>query len=314
MPVTILFLFYKKPGGTPMPNDTIHLLLPVYNRRETTRRFIEFLRQQTFQNYHLVLIDDGSTDGTVSMARESGLPQLTVLRGNGNLWWAGGLHLGYKWLAAQKFPANDIVLINNDDTEFKPDFLATAVSLMAGMRKTLLLAQCFDKHTGKLCEAGIRFDPKRLAFEDLVPTEKTNCLSTRGLFSRMDDFLFIGGFHPVLLPHYLSDYEYTIRAHRKGFSLIAHPDLRLWIDNSKLGFFTYNSDDSYRTFLRKYFSKKSAMMNPLCLSNFMFLTAPAYTWPRHLFVIWKRSIFKLGWNTYNAFRNYTKGLIGKAQR
>ena len=60
----------------------IYILLPVHNRREITRDFIDCLVTQTCQNYHLVLIDDGSTDGTDQMVRER-VENLTVIRGNG---------------------------------------------------------------------------------------------------------------------------------------------------------------------------------------------------------------------------------------
>lgn len=60
----------------------IYILLPVHNRCELTRHFIECLKSQTYQNFHLVLIDDGSTDGTSEMVL-SNLDTVTVVRGNG---------------------------------------------------------------------------------------------------------------------------------------------------------------------------------------------------------------------------------------
>ena len=72
----------------------IYILLPVHNRREITRDFIDCLVAQTWQNYHLVLIDDGSTDGTDQMVREQ-VENLTVIRGKGEWWWAGCLQQGF---------------------------------------------------------------------------------------------------------------------------------------------------------------------------------------------------------------------------
>ena len=48
---------------------SLYILLPVHNRCDITREFIDCLKAQTFQDYHLVLIDDGSTDGTEQMVR-----------------------------------------------------------------------------------------------------------------------------------------------------------------------------------------------------------------------------------------------------
>jgi glycosyltransferase involved in cell wall biosynthesis len=40
------------------------VLVPTYNREEHTRQAIESLLAQTFKNFELIVIDDGSTDGT----------------------------------------------------------------------------------------------------------------------------------------------------------------------------------------------------------------------------------------------------------
>jgi glycosyltransferase involved in cell wall biosynthesis len=65
--------------------DKIFILLPVYNRKDMTEKFIRCLKAQTYQNYHLVLIDDGSTDGTEEMVC-SYIQDPTMIRGKGN-WW-----------------------------------------------------------------------------------------------------------------------------------------------------------------------------------------------------------------------------------
>ena len=81
----------------------IYILLPVHNRRELTRDFIDCLKAQTYQNFHLVLIDDGSTDGTDQMVRER-IENLTVIRGNGDWWWAGSLQQGFNYLKKKAVP------------------------------------------------------------------------------------------------------------------------------------------------------------------------------------------------------------------
>ena len=78
----------------------ILIILPVHNRRATTALFIRCLRAQTYTNWHLLLIDDGPTDGTADMVR-SEISKLTVLCGIGSWWWAGALHQGYRWLGAR---------------------------------------------------------------------------------------------------------------------------------------------------------------------------------------------------------------------
>lgn len=245
--------------------EKIYVLLPVHNRRDITRNFIECLKIQTFQNYHLVLIDDGSKDGTEKIVCSLVL-NLTVLKGNGNWWWAGSLQQGYEWLKSQGLPLNDVVLIINDDTIFEVDFMENAMHLLRKYSKILLLAQCYNQKTRELIDAGVHVDWRRLAFEHAATPEEINCLSTRGLFLRVSDFFDIGGFYPKLLPHYLSDYEFTIRAQRKGMKLMTNHSLRLWLNEDTTGYRQFKNG-SFIDFLKKYFSKKSAL-NPLVLTIF----------------------------------------------
>jgi len=252
-------------------SETVYILLPVHNRREVTRRFIASLKAQTYQSYHLVLLDDGSTDGTAAMVRE-GVQALTVIRGNGNWWWGGALQQGYEWLRKQNVPATDIVLIINDDTEFNEDFLRTGVEVLREHPDAFVLAQCLDRRSGALIDAGIHVDWKRFAFEQPAENRPINCLSTRGLFFRVRDFFKAGGFRPLLLPHYLSDYEFTIRAHRRGIALMTTPLLRVRLDTATTGHHDL-PDGSLPDKLRLIFSPKSAI-NPVTLCVFIALACP----------------------------------------
>ena len=49
--------------------SAIYILLPVHNRVEITTRFCECLLLQSYANYKLILIDDGSTDGTADVVK-----------------------------------------------------------------------------------------------------------------------------------------------------------------------------------------------------------------------------------------------------
>lgn len=45
-------------------NPAVSVVLPVYNRRKLIVRAVESLLSQTFQNFELIIVDDGSTDNT----------------------------------------------------------------------------------------------------------------------------------------------------------------------------------------------------------------------------------------------------------
>ena len=254
-------------------SEKIYILLPVHNRREITRRFIDFLNVQTHQNFHLVLIDDGSCDGTADMVREN-IAALTVIKGTGDWWWAGSLQQGLMWLIGQGLPPSTLILIINDDTLIEANFLDMAVSIIGRRKRTLLLAQCFSHQNGRLMDAGVHVDWRRWSHVQAETVSSINCLSTRGLFLHVEDFIEIGGFYPHLLPHYLSDYEFTIRAHRVGMDLITDPRLKLWLDEETTGCHKIVSGP-FLAKMRELFSNRS-VFNPINNLAYVVLACP---WP-----------------------------------
>lgn len=264
-------------------SEMIYILLPVHNRSEVTRRFIECLKVQTYRDYHLVLIDDGSSDGTAEMVREN-IRSLTIIRGTGDWWWAGSLQQGYRWLKRQIVPGTDFVLIINDDTEFEVDFLQNAISFLSSRERTLLLAWSYCRENGCLLDVGVHVDWSKFTFEQATTPAEINCLSTRGLFLRLSDFFTIGGFYPMILPHYASDYEFTIRARRKGMQLVSDASCWLRVDQTNTGFYKL-SDYSFKKFICKIFSKRS-VENPFMWAAFITLSCPWQYKLKNLFRVW----------------------------
>jgi GT2 family glycosyltransferase len=211
---------------------------------------------------------------------------VTVIRGDGDWWWAGSLQQGYEWLKTHEATWRDVALIINDDTEFASDFLEKGLAILRQHERTLLLAQCFDRDTGQRIDTGRQVNWRRLSFDQAVTLDQINCFTTRGLFLRVADFLNTGGFHPRILPHYLSDYEFTIRAHRKGLKLLSDPSLVICVDNNATGYHEVKNM-TFGTYL-KNFSRKSAA-NPFTWTAFITLACP---WPWkliHLIRVWENS-------------------------
>ena len=214
----------------------VHLLLPVHNRRATTLRFVEALRRQTYRNFHFVLIDDGSTDGTAAAVKQL-CPELDVISGTGDWWWAGSLAEGCRHLQRGGISDDDVLLLINDDVELGPDFLADGLGELAAQPGALLLARQLDAATGAVIDhgGGVNVDLRELRFTAARSPAEVNCLPTRGLFLRWGDFLRIGPFVPERLPHYLSDYEFTLRARARGLALVVAQRASLRVKSEQSG-------------------------------------------------------------------------------
>jgi GT2 family glycosyltransferase len=261
-------------------NEPIYIVLPVHNRRDHTERFIQALKEQSDQVFHLVVVDDGSTDGTNDMVRTA-MPEATVLRSDGNLWWAGGLQRGVDWLLRQPVTGDGLVLLVNDDTMFETDFLGNARDALENTARTMLHAQLCDEHG---CVVGVSVDWRRLIFRDVMDPGHIDCVSTRGLFLRLRDFRELGGFHPRLLPHYLSDYEFTLRARRSGYRFISDPQVRIKHAESE---HAQLRAKGLRDHLRGALSKRSPD-NPIYWSAFLLLACPRRYLPFNVARVWVR--------------------------
>ncbi len=269
------------------------ILLPVHNRCEITKHFIDSLLSQTYENYHLILIDDGSTDGTAEMVgAKVPVDKLTIIKGSGNWWWAGSLQQGINWLRQHDVKSSDVILMINDDVTFEKEFLEQGVRFIERHQGTLLLARYHDVKTNRIVESGVKADWSCMSFQEATSPEEINCFSTRGLFLSFGALSKLGNFHPFLLPHYGSDYEYTMRAPKKGLEMRTIPELYLQANDKTTGI----REGRGRNFLdewRTMFSKRCAY-NPVYWTTFILLSCPLRWVAPNLVRVWAGAAKRLG--------------------
>ena len=58
----------------------VSIVLPTFNRVDVIGRALDSVRQQTFGDFELLVIDDGSTDGTAELVAGLGDPRIRVVR------------------------------------------------------------------------------------------------------------------------------------------------------------------------------------------------------------------------------------------
>jgi len=99
----------------------VEIVTPVHNRRNITLQCLRSLSRLNTVGLevHIVIVDDGSTDGTSEAIRKD-FPAVEIVPGDGNLWFTEGTNVGIR--AALKHNP-DYVLMINDDAVFDADFL-----------------------------------------------------------------------------------------------------------------------------------------------------------------------------------------------
>lgn len=91
----------------------VEVVTPVHNRRDETLQCLRSLKRAdtTGLELHIIVVDDGSTDGTAEALR-SEFSDIEIVAGDGNLWYTAGTNRGL--VAALKHDPDYILAINND--------------------------------------------------------------------------------------------------------------------------------------------------------------------------------------------------------
>ena len=122
-------------------NPAVSVIIPHFNGIEILRACLTSLLANSFESYEILLVDNGSTDGSQEMVK-SEFPQVTLIQNTENLGYAGGCNTGMRIAKGEWF------LLLNNDTEVQPNFLSE-----------LYNAACKDETAGIL-------QPKILSIQD----------------------------------------------------------------------------------------------------------------------------------------------------
>lgn len=206
----------------------IFIIIPVFNRWDYTRECLLSLRKQDYNNYRIIVVDDGSTDGTSDYLKKD-FPEVATIQGDGNLWWTAATNLGIEYATKNKvLNEENFVLTLNNDTLVPSNFLA---SILSGYHKapkpSLIGSTAIDAKNGKVYYRGEKikwFLETSIFFADKEqkPTnglQEVTVFPGRGLLIPIDVFEKIGLFDAKNFPHYAADYDFTLRATKAGFGL-----------------------------------------------------------------------------------------------
>ncbi len=121
-----------------MSNPAVSVLLPAYNAEAYLKEAIESILSQTFKDFELILLDDGSTDNTVKIAESFDDERIKIVR-NSHIGLSCALNEGIK-LAAGKYiarmDADDIACPERFQTQVEFLEANTDISIVGSLVKT----------------------------------------------------------------------------------------------------------------------------------------------------------------------------------
>jgi GT2 family glycosyltransferase len=213
---------------------TVHVLIPVFNRLAMTRAVIDQLRSQALDEpLSITVVDDGSTDGTAEFLRDQ--QDVRTLKGNGHLWWGGAIDLGLRHILSRASPDDWVVFVNND-VEIRSNFLQALLETArqhAPAAVGSVIRHIDSPH--RLLSVAPRIDARRFSVEDIVDIPdplgdnlEVDALSGRGVLYPVAALRTAGGMRPIWLPHYLGDYELSLRVRACGWRLLVSTEAAVY--------------------------------------------------------------------------------------
>lgn len=261
----------------------IAVLLTCHNRCAKTLACLDALYSCKLPTGYLLdvfLVDDGSTDGTEQAVREC-YPQVNIIRGDGNLYWNGGMRVAF---AAAMEKGFDYYLWLNDDTLLYPTSIETLVNTAQGLRakqgKSVIVAgSTQDPQTGQLTYGGVVRQSRLKPFRFVLVKPRDSPLECHAMNGNCvliphDVARRLGNLDPCFA-HAMGDTDYGLRAEKAG--------VKLWVAPGFVGVCSRNEIvGTYNDLTLPLLTRWKKMMQPkgLPLSSWRVFTQ------RHAGVLW----------------------------
>lgn len=251
----------------------IYIIIPVFNRQEFTRKCLISLEKQKYQRFQIIVVDDGSTDGTREMLLNE-FEKIIRIEGSGDLWWAGATNAGVKYVIENLKPEkSDYILTLNNDLEVNANYLDSLVIASQNNAPCLVGSICLDfDFKNRVDDMGCKWNKYTAKYSHLKNTygedydlliSKTkryfecDMLSGRGVLIPIEVFDTIGYFDNVSFPQYAADNDFSIRTKNQGYRLIISSDSPVYAHLKETGD-DFNRNISYKVFINSFFSIRSS--------------------------------------------------------
>lgn len=201
----------------------VTIILTCFNRKEKTINCIKKLLNNNEKRLKLsfVVVDDNSSDGTYEELKKINC-NLILLRGDGNLFWAGGMRKGIKYCLDNRNGENYYLLVN-DDVDFMEDIIPKLTKFAEKYCDCVVVgATCdrFGKQTYGMQRRVMSIFSARCdeipALGNIVEgdTFNANCVLIPS-----DIFCDVGNFDSKY-HHSLADWDYGFAISKRGYKII----------------------------------------------------------------------------------------------
>jgi len=206
---------------------TVSIVMVLHDRAELTLACLTSLRASPYQDFEVILVDNGSTDATAQLLGR--LDGVKVVRNRENRGYPAAVNQGAE-LARGKY----LVLLNND-TQLLGDCLGMAERYLTAHAEVGAVGGRIILLNGSLQEAGsiIWRDGAAAGYGRGNQPEDPTCTYLRDvdfcsavfLMTPREMFLGLGGMDERFTPGYYEDADYCLRLWQCGWRVAYHPQV-----------------------------------------------------------------------------------------
>jgi GT2 family glycosyltransferase len=197
--------------------EKVTIIIPNYNGLKFMEPCFKALRAQSDQNFELLVVDNGSTDGSVSWLKDHKIPSIFLEENTG---FSGAVNIGI-----QESVTPYVILLNND-TEPEPDYVKEMVKAIERSPKIFSVSSKMIQlyHKDLMDDAGDMYSVLGWAYQRGVGQKSSGYKKACRIFSacagaaiyRREVFGKIGGFDEMHFA-YLEDMDVGYRARIWGY-------------------------------------------------------------------------------------------------
>ncbi len=207
-------------------SNKVAIILVNWNGYALTKDCIQSIQQSGSSNYQIVVVDNGSSDGSASMLQND-FPSIHIIASAVNLGFTGGNNLAMQWAIEQGFEYSFLL---NNDTFVGPSFLEPLLSYMETYPNTGAVQPriCFAHNPSLIWNAGTKYFPwlgitKTIGYGkkdgSIYGIEKPlDWISGCAFFIRNKVLVQTGFFDPAFFTYY-EDVDLSFKILNSGFNL-----------------------------------------------------------------------------------------------
>lgn len=221
--------------------ERVIVIVPIHNGADETLALLQSIAGSETPDLEIIIIDDGSTDGSAAMIAER-FPDVTILARGGDLWWAGATNLGVR--EALNRGADYILTMNNDNVVDR-DFLQPLLDAVRSVPRSIVTSKLLSlSEPGYVCSFGgsidwlrgeIRDRTNRRDRLDFASPARAEWVHASSTIYPSAIFRELGLFDNDSFPQYHGDADFSLRAARAGYSLLVEPRSVVYRRTAKSG-------------------------------------------------------------------------------